>query len=49
MKKLIESINRAMARYLRGHGWVTFYLEPVSRECKGVCWLHLYNQEIKDE
>lgn len=55
MEKIIGFINQTMARYLRKCGWVAFYLEPQSRVCKGVgtghavCWLHLYNQEMKDE
>lgn len=38
--------HRILARFLRKRGWVVFYLEDVSRECKGTCWLNLYQEEI---
>ena len=38
--------HRVMANFLRNRGWVAFYLEEFSRECKGICWLDLYQDEI---
>ena len=35
--------HRIMMRYLRKRGWVVFYLEPRNRDCKGICWLKLYD------
>jgi len=37
--------HRIMMRYLRKRGWVVFYLEEGLRDCKGKCWLNLYNSE----
>ena len=42
-------VLRLMARYLRNNNWVAFYLDPRSRECDGVCWLKLYESEMKKE
>ncbi len=39
--------QRIMAKFLRRRGWVVFYLEEFSRDCKGLCWLNLYEQENK--
>ena len=39
---------RTMARYLRKRDWVAFYLEPQFRDCKGTCWLKLYEYEQKN-
>lgn len=36
--------NRWMASWLRRRGWVCFYLEPAHRECRGLCWLQLYQE-----
>ncbi len=44
--KMIEQI---MMLYLRKRGWVVFYLEEQARECRGICWLKLYQQEIKED
>ncbi len=41
--------HRIMMRYLRKRGWVVFYLEEKARECKDLCWLKLYAQEIRNE
>ncbi len=35
--------NRVMARYLRRRGWVCFYLDERSRECRSVCWMQAYS------
>ena len=40
---------RLMARYLRKNNWVAFYLDPMYRECKGTCWLKLYESEMDKE
>ena len=40
--------HRLMAWYLRRRNWVVFYLEPQYRKCRGgVCWLELYENEMK--
>lgn len=40
--------ERILARYLRKHGWVVFYLDEQNRECNnGTCWLKLYQSEEK--
>jgi len=37
--------ERLMCHYLRRRGWVVFYLEPQSRECRGdTCWMKLYRE-----
>jgi hypothetical protein len=36
-----------LAGYLRKHNWVAFYLDPEARECKDMCWLHLYGERMK--
>ena len=38
--------HRIMAEFLRKRGWVVFYLEEPLRECKGICWLKLYQDEM---
>lgn len=37
--------HRWMMRYLIRRGWVCFYLEEQSRDCRGVCWLQLWKTE----
>ncbi len=49
MDRLSLLIKQAMARYLRKRGWVAFYLEPMFRECNEMCWLHLYEEEMRKE
>ena len=46
MKKKFEQL---LMRYLRKRGWVVFYLDEVSRNCcnGSVCWMELYNSEMK--
>uniref|UniRef100_A0A6H2A5F4 Uncharacterized protein n=1 Tax=viral metagenome TaxID=1070528 RepID=A0A6H2A5F4_9ZZZZ len=40
--------HRLMANFLRKRGWVAFYLEEEARNCNnGICWLKLYQQEMK--
>ena len=39
--------ERMMMNFLRKRNWVVFYLEPQNRSCNDVCWLKLYEQEIK--
>lgn len=36
--------HRWMAYWLRRRGWVCFYLDQSSRECRAVCWLKLYQE-----
>ncbi|KKL04801.1 hypothetical protein LCGC14_2053180 [marine sediment metagenome] len=38
--------HRLMMNYLRKRGWVVFYLEENVRECKNMCWLKLYKDEL---
>ena len=47
LSNLRSAHHRIMMRFLRKRGWVVFYLEPEQRTCKGVCWLKLYNSELK--
>jgi len=47
LRNLKSVHHRVMMRYLRKRGWVVFYLESQYRDCKGVCWLKLYNSELK--
>jgi hypothetical protein len=43
LKNLPGTPARWMARYLRRHGWVAFYLDEEQRICNtGTCWLKLY-------
>ena len=49
MMKIKIIVLRLMARYLRNNNWVAFYLDPRIRECDGVCWLKLYENEMKKE
>ena len=41
--------HKMMAKFLRKRGWVVFYLEEQSRECKGVCWLDAYKSTQHSE
>ena len=38
-------IKMKILRYFRNRGWVIFYLEDIHRNCKGQCWLKLYQAE----
>ena len=38
--------HKIMMRYLRKRGWVVFYLDEEVRECKDMCWLKLYKEEL---
>jgi hypothetical protein len=38
--------HRLMMNYLRKRGWVVFYLEDNTRDCKNMCWLKLYKEEL---
>ena len=49
MKNFSLFIAQAMMRYLRKRNWVVFYLEPEVRRCNDMCWLRLYEQEMKNE
>lgn len=43
-------IQQFMMRYLRKRGWVVFFLEERARTCnEGVCWMKLYQAEIKKD
>lgn len=38
--------EQVLVNYLRKRGWVVFYLDERSRECRGdMCWLKLYQSE----
>lgn len=39
--------HRIMMRFLRKRGWVVFCLEEQARECKDMCWLKLYEAQLK--
>jgi len=41
--------HRIAARFLERRGWVAFYLPEESRKClgDGLCWLELYQSELK--
>ena len=39
--------QRVMMRFLQKRGWVVFFLESEHRDCKGMCWLKLYEAEQK--
>lgn len=41
---VLNAPNRWMANYLRRRGWVVFYLDKQARECRGGCWLQLYEE-----
>ena len=51
MKKWLRNLpsfhHRIMMRYLRKRNWVVFYLEPKARKCNGICWLKLYEAEMR--
>ncbi len=38
--------HRIMMNYLRKRGWVVFYLEENVRECRNMCWLKLYKDQL---
>jgi len=43
-------VQQWMARFLQKRGWVVFYLEEQHRVCrKDMCWLKLYEQQLKVE
>ena len=47
LRNSIHVHERIMAAYLRRAGWVVFYLDPQSRECRqDTCWMRLYQSEI---
>jgi len=39
--------QKLMANYLRKKGWIAFYLDDRARECKGICWLKTYLDDLK--
>jgi hypothetical protein len=42
--------ERMMMRFLRGRGWVVFYLEEQHRKCgHGSCWLEIYQVQSRLE
>ena len=41
--------HRLMARFLRKRGWVAFYLDEEARQCKGMCWLGLYQENERNK
>jgi hypothetical protein len=47
-----HAIEKILARYLEGRGWVVFWLVPEARVCasrgdNSGCWLALYESERK--
>jgi len=43
LKNLPSFHHRILARFLRKHGWVVFYLEPEFRKCSNPdCWINAY-------